>query len=209
MANDLSQYSLLERSAIHEMANIGLGHAMTSLSDMTGHSFSMSVPSVDAISLEEVPNMVGDCDAVTVGIYMSFEGDVRGHMAFLFPWISAQALWSMLLGQAPKDVNDIDELAASAMLETGNIINSSFMNAISEMTDLDIHATPPLFSVDSCSAIVSSIVAEAALGETIALAIKTKIYETESGSTEGHFLCIPEKESLELFFEQLKVRTSA
>lgn len=209
MPKEPNQYSLLELSAIHEMANIGIGHAMTSLSDLTGHSFKMTVPSVDAISLEQVPDMVGDNDEVTVCIYMAFDGDVHGHMAFLFPWESAQALWEMLLGKAPKDVDDIDELAASAMLETGNIINSSFMNAISELTDLKIHAKPPLVSVDSCYVIVNSIVAEAELGDTVALAITTKIFETKAGNTEGYFLCIPERESIALFFEQLNVRASA
>ena len=209
MPNELSQYSLFERSAVNEMANIGLGHAMTALSDLTGHSFNMTVPSVEAISLENVTKLLGDSDEVVVCIYMAFGGDVRGHLAFILPWESAQRLWEMLLGKAPKDISEIDELAASAMLETGNIINSSFMDAIAEMTDLRIHATPPLVSVDSCCSIVSSIVVEADLGDSFALAIKTKIFETKCESTEGYFLCIPEKASIELFFEQLKVRTSA
>lgn len=209
MSSDLSKYSRLEQSAIHEMANIGLGHAMTALSDLTGHSFNMTVPMVDAVSLSEVPEMMGGSENIAIGVYMSIEGDVSGHMAFIFPWESARGLWKMLLGRSPEDYDDIDELTASAMLETGNIINSSFLDALAELTDLRIHATPPRMSLDTTYSIVSSIVAEAELGDAVALAIKTKIFETHTGSIEGYFLCIPERSSVELFFDQLRVRKTA
>lgn len=209
MPNELNNYSRLERSAIHEMANIGLGHAMTSLSDLTGRSFNMSVPKVEAVAMDIVPNMIGGDNQITVGIYMAMDGDVRGHMAFLFPWSSAQELWRMLLGTAPEDISEVDELASSAMLEIGNIINSSFLDAISELTGLKVHATPPLVSMDTSRSIVSSIIAEAELGDSIALAIETHIFETKTGSTEGYFLCIPERDSIELFFDRLKVRKAA
>jgi len=209
MSNDLSSFTRLEQSAIHEMANIGLGHAITSLSNLTGHSFNMSVPKVEAVALEHVPDMIGGSEEAVVAIYMEIDGDVSGHMAFLFPWKSAQNIWSMLLGSCPEEMCDIDDLRASAMLETGNIINSSFMDALSEMTGLKIHATPPLVSVDICYSIVSSIVAEAELGNAVALAIETKIFETGSHETEGYFLCIPDKESLDLFFKQLNIKECA
>ncbi|MCH8978320.1 MAG: chemotaxis protein CheC, partial [Armatimonadetes bacterium] len=203
MASDLSRYSRMEASAVHEMANIGLGHAMTALSILTGQSFRMTVPRISTVSLESVPEMIGGKDKLAVGVYMAIAGDISGHLACIFPWESAQNLWGMLLDNVPSDMNDVDELASSAMLETGNIINSSFMDALSDMTGLSIQATPPLLSVDQCYSIVGSIVAEAEQSEVVALAIETRIFDSKQGDTEGFFLCIPTKSSLDVLLKSL------
>ncbi|MCH8978745.1 MAG: chemotaxis protein CheC [Armatimonadetes bacterium] len=179
------------------------------LSILTGQSFNMRVPRVSTVTLESVPEMIGGKDKLTVGVYMAIAGDISGHLACIFPWESAQNLWRMLLDSAPSDVDDIDELASSAMLETGNIINSSFMDALSEMTGLSVQATPPLLSVDQCYSIIGSIVAEAEQGEVVALAIETRIFDTDKGDTEGFFLCIPTKSSLDTLFKSLSLKEPA
>ncbi|MBS1707402.1 MAG: chemotaxis protein CheC [Armatimonadetes bacterium] len=196
-------------SAVREMANIGLGHATTALSNLTGRSFNMEIPKVETVCIEKVPDMVGNPEDVCVGIMMPIEGDVTGHIAFVFPWDSAQSIWRSLLGTCPETVGDIDELAASAMLEIGNILNSSFMNALSNMTDLKIHATPPVVSVDICYAVTTSVVAEAELNEVVALAIETRIFDMEDVETRGYFLCIPTVDGLDLMLRRLGVAEAA
>lgn len=206
---DNYHFGPVEESAVMELSNIGLGHAVTSLSEMTGRSFSMSVPSVTTVGLEAIPDLVGDPDALTVSIYMAVEGDVTGHLAFLFPWDSAQSLWRMVLGASPETIDDVDPLAASAILEIGNIINSSFLNAISDMCDLKLHATPPLVSVDSCAAIVGTITAEAEMADALALSVETAIFEHDNKETRGYFLCIPTLEGLNLIFQRLGIQEAA
>ncbi len=209
MAIHERQLGILEESAFKELSNIGLGHAVTALSQLTGRSFNMSVPNIKAVGLDSLGSLMGDPDDVTVGIYMPVDGDIGGHMAFLFPWQSACNLWNMLLGESPSSVAEISELHASAILEVGNIINSSFLNAISDMSGLALHATPPLVSVDSCAAIASSVTVEAELSDTIALSIETSIFESEQNSTHGYFLCIPTVEGLDLLFRQLGIQEAA
>lgn len=200
---------LIEESAVKELANIGLGHAITSLSTVTGRSFNMTVPSVQAVGMNTLVDLTGDPDMVTVGIYMPVDGDVQGHMAFLFPWESAVNLWTMVLGEAPANPMEISELAASAIIEIGNIINGSFLNAISDMCDLKLHATPPLVSVDAWASITASITAEAELGDVVALAVETEIFESNSNNTKGYFLCIPSVNGLNLLFQRLGIAEAA
>ncbi len=201
--------SLMELSAVREMANIGLGHATTALSEVTGQSFNMAIPWVETVSIETVPMLVGDPEDLAVGISMPFEGDATGHTAFLFPWNSATDLWKMLLGTAPGSPGEIDELYASAMLEVGNIVNSGFLNAISDMTNLKLHATPPMVSVDIIYSIASSIIAEAEQEDAIGLAIKTELFREPAGSTTGYFLCVPTKDSLDRMFSALGIAEAA
>ena len=204
-----TNFTRMELSAVKEMANIGLGHAATALSELTGYAISMHIPSVRTINLESIPEMLGGTDEVAVGVYMQITGDMDGHMAFILPWTKAQVLWEMLLGGYPEDPAVIDELAASAMLEVGNIINSAFMNAISDMSGLRVQACPPLVSVDNCYSIVSTIIAEAEMSEVVALAIETELNSVGERQIGGFFLCIPTVESLRRFFNGLRLEEIA
>lgn len=107
------------------------------------------------------------------------------------------------------EASAVNEMASSAMQEMGNIINSSFMDALSDMTGLTVQSTPPLLSIDQCYSIIGSIVAEAEQGEVVALAIETRIYDSERGDTEGFFLCIPTKSSLDTLFKSSGLKETA
>jgi len=202
MDGNAPEFNAIQISCLSEMANIGVGHAATAIAQMTNKPFQMSVPTVRSVELEAIPLMVGAVEELTVGIYMPVDGDVPGHMAFLFPWRSAQAFWRLLLGQAPESPEQIGELEASVMLEVGNIMNSSFLNAISEMCGLPIHATPPLLAVEMAAAILQAIVLEATTTDSHALSIETKV-SCEEEHAEGYFLFIPTLGGLQRLFSSL------
>lgn len=208
MGNSSFKMDLIQMSAVHEMSNIGLGHAMTSLATMTGHTFNMAIPSVDSVPVTTITELVGGSEELTVGVLMPFDGETEGQTAFLFPWVSAQGIWRMLVGDAPESIEDINELHASVMLEIGNILNSSFLNAISDMTQLTMHATPPVVSIDMAVSVVSSIVCTAEERESVALAIETSIYDEDS-EIKGFFLCIPTVETLKKLFVRLGIAEAA
>ncbi|MGV3615092.1 MAG: chemotaxis protein CheC [Fimbriimonas sp.] len=198
----------MEQSVVKELANIGLGHATTALADMTGRAFNMSIPYVEPIALEEVPNRLGNAEEVSIGISMPIAGEAEGHIVFISDWESAQTLWRMLLGAAPADASGVGALEASAMLEIGNIINSSFLSAISDMTNMRLESTPPMMALDMAASILTSVVAEASLGEHYALAIRTEIND-ENGSFKGFFLYVPTLDGLRIAFRRLGLPEAA
>lgn len=201
-------FNLIQVSAIHEIANIGLGHAMTALSEMTGHAFNMSVPSVDSVPTSTISELVGGPEMPCVGTTMAIAGDVTGFVAFVFDWSSACSLWRMLLGVAPASIEETSELEASAMLEVGNILNSSFLNAISELTGLAMHATPPSVGIEMASALTSQIILEAEMCESVALTLETSIFDADA-ETKGFFLFIPSREGIDQVFNRLGLGEAA
>jgi chemotaxis protein CheC len=208
MASNTFQLGPLQHSVVQEMANIGLGHATTALASMTGKAFGMSVPEAQAVPLEELPETLGGGEQLTVGIYMPIEGDTAGHIAFLTPWSSAQCLWTMFIGSAPEDSTEIDELMASTMLEVGNIINGSFLTALSDMTGLSMQATPPQLCVDMCVTVIQAIATYASMVDHAALALRTSIHNDEE-HISGYFLFIPTVEGLQSVFTQLGLPEAA
>ncbi len=202
------QLSLLAMSALHEMANIGLGHALKSLSELTDKPFNMAIPQVDLLPAEHVHQLTPDPEAMCVGVLMPFCGDVEGHLAFLFPWASAQTLWRMLLGSSPETPADVDEIATSAMLEIGNIINSSFLAALSDFTQLHLESTPPMLGMEMVGALASSIMTEAEMSDSVVLALETSIFDA-ANETQGYFMCIPSRSGLSVFFKGLGIEEAA
>ncbi len=207
MASEM-KLGLMELSAVKEMTNIGLGHATTALSEMTGKAFTMSVPHVESLAIEQIPDLLGGGEAFAAGIYMPIEGDVTGHIAFLMAWPSAQQLWKMILGTMPEDPLEISELDASALLEIGNIINSSFLNALSDMTGLSMYATPPYLAVEMSGAILDAVVVEASCNDHVALSIRTVISDLD-GCLEGFFVYIPSVGGLRHLFSTLGIAEAA
>jgi chemotaxis protein CheY-P-specific phosphatase CheC len=76
------------------------------------------------------------------------------------------------------------------------------------MTDLKLHATPPLMTAEMSASVIATIVAEAEMTDSVALAVETNLYEADSG-TSGYFLCIPSESGLQTIFERLGISEAA
>lgn len=197
--------SEMQLDTIREVANIGLGHSMTSLAQMTGHTFRMSVPSIESVPVEKIPTLLPSTDPV-VAIYMPVYGALTGHLMFMFAWDSALSLWDMILGQHPQGFSDVDDMYASMMLEVGNIIIGGYLSAISDMTNLTFHAEVPYLAVDTPDVLLASIACEAGPTQTCALALETRI---QDDSTEGHFFYFPSEGGMEQLLNALGVKEAA
>ncbi|MCW5937121.1 MAG: chemotaxis protein CheC [Fimbriimonadaceae bacterium] len=200
---------LLETSAVKEMANVGLGHATTSLADLTGRPFNMDIPEVFTLDGTDTSKLGDDPDAVAMATYVPFGGEITGTTAFIFPWESSCALWEMLLGQSPASPAEIDEFYASTALEIGNILCGSFLRAISDMTQVELHAEPPLVSVETLGAISSSMLAQAESECLTALAIETSLFSTDVPLVKGTFLCFPSQSGLAVIMRRLGIPEAA
>jgi chemotaxis protein CheC len=199
---------LMELSVIREITNIGLGHATTALAEMTDRPFNMTVPEVEPVPLDEMSRILGSAEELVVAVYMPIEGDLSGHIAFLMPWAAAAALWQRLVGAAPRDPADIDEYSVSAFMEAGNIMNSSFLCAISDAAGISMIARPPTMAIEMAFATLDTIAAEASCYDHVGLSIRTQIVDA-GGLMEGHFLYIPSVGGLRRLFDRLGIREAA
>lgn len=181
--------------ALREVGNIGAGHAMTALAELLNQTVDMSVPHVGITALGDFVAMAGGPEAVSVGVYMYVDGEAPGHVAFLLPIRDAFRMIDQLLMQDMGTTQELDEMATSALKEMGNIMASSYLVAISDMTGLNLLSSPPEILTDMTAAIVSNITAELVQDEDSVLTIITEICH-ESGSARGSFTYIPEEGSL-------------
>ncbi|MBL8086735.1 MAG: chemotaxis protein CheC [Chthonomonas sp.] len=208
MSSNIEKLGPVAFSAISEIANIGLGKAMTSLADLTGRTFHISIPNLDSVPVATLSEFVGGPEELCVATVMSIEGDVHGYASFVFDWASAQQLWKMVLGTEPAGYDQIDELHVSMMLEFGNILNSSFLNAISEMTDLRLHATPPQLGVEMAAALGYAMMCQAAEPEHLAITIEARLTD-EDVEVSGFFIFFADIEGLTVILNRLGISEAA
>mgnify|MGYP000896843709 CR=1 FL=1 len=175
---------------LKELANIGTGHATTALSQMLdGRLFQLVVPDAKMLPFSEAATYVGGLDQVVVGIFIIVSGDVKGHMAFLQPLNSALVLLRLLTGD---DSGVIDDLARSALQELGNIMVTSYLNALSKMTNLLMAPSVPGLAIDMAGAVWQSVLAGAEVTNEVTV-IRTEFF-ADGEAIEGNIIFLPDDE---------------
>lgn len=198
------ELSAFRQDALREIGNIGLGGAVTALSDMTGVLFTLEVPEVLELTTSQLHLVCPSEECLMVGTIARVEGDWQGEGAFLFPWHSAQVLWRILTGTAPADLSELNELYESVIREVANIMLGNFLSAIAQMTQFELHMEPPAFAADMAAALMSSLMVEALYGQRELLTIETR-FSVPDQQFEGFFLYLPNTGSLQKLFEALGI----
>ncbi|MEM2727087.1 MAG: chemotaxis protein CheC [Archaeoglobaceae archaeon] len=159
-----------ELDALKELGNIGVAHAATSLSTMLGKMVEMTVPKVIVAKFSEIHNYFKD--EVITGIVTGLEDIENGRTGYLYiSFPDAKKLSSIFI--------DDSSLADSTIMEIGNILSSSFCNAIADMLGIVLVPTPPSFAEDTSIAIVETIVAQIAEKGDWIIIFETELRESD------------------------------
>jgi chemotaxis protein CheC len=88
------------------------------------------------------------------------------------------------------------EMGQSALGEIGNIVGTSYINALAQMTGLEIEPSPPQSATDMLGAIVASVLAGVAGAEDVALVLDSDL-EVEGEDCSLSFLMLPTRDGVE------------
>jgi len=95
--NDLKTLKPVQVDALREVANIGAGHAATALSQMTGSTIMISVPTITIAKLEDVPPQISGPEEPVAAVLMNMMGDLTGRTLLVFPKQTAVRLSELML----------------------------------------------------------------------------------------------------------------
>jgi chemotaxis protein CheC len=191
-----AQYTDLQLDALRELANIGSGTAGTALSAMLGHSVDISVPNALVLPFAEAVEATGPAEAEVTGIVLGVVGDMIATVLLLIPPKDADTMCRML-GLEPDD-----EYALSALGEIGNVVGTSYINALAAMTGLEIEPTPPGTATDMLGAIVETVLASHAEGGDFALLLDSQL-EVEGEDCSISFVLVPNHGGVDMLLERL------
>lgn len=190
----------LQMDALREVGNIGTGNAATALSQLINKKVEITVPAINIIPFEEIFSRFGG-DEVVVGVIVRVLGDTPGNILFVFDKDTALKLIEELSGEKSAFITD---MGYSVICEVGNIISSSYMNAIAKFTKLFITPSVPAASYDMLGAILSTIFIESGQFDDLVLDIETTFLQDNS-EISGHFYYVPMPGSLEKILNALGI----
>ena len=212
---DISRFNPSQLDAVREVGNIGTGNAATALSSLLNLKINMSVPEAELVSIYELTEHYdrhNDPFQIGGAAFVRSTGKFQCSLIFLQPEEDARKMTELLIKNQFGSAIPYDELppemADSAFGEVGNIVLSSFLNAINMLIGTQHQISVPGTAHDMLSAVldvVASIYGQ--LGET-ALLINTELSVeglSSGGNLSGHIIMLPDPESLELLLTKLKV----
>ena len=155
-----SELSSLEIDTLREIGSIGTGNAATALSGMLGAPVRITLPEVRIMEYNEAIDWIGGTEPVTAGVLVRIGGQLNGVMLSVQPLEFINIILRRMLSMSIEDYNQLDDLQMSALLEVGNIMISTFINALSGLAGLKVELTVPALTVDMQGAILAVPMAE-------------------------------------------------
>ena len=203
---DLLSLKPIQLDALREVANIGAGHAATALSQMTGQTIMIAVPTISITPLEQVPPAVAAPDEPVAAVLMNMLGDLTGRTLLVFPKSTAIRLAELLLRRPHAGGGVLNELEQSAIKEAGNILSGAYMNALSDFMGLMLLPSPPSLAIDMSRAVLTTAYLQFGSDRDLVFCVETEFYMQDVGERlRGFFLMLPDVASLQAILRAVRL----
>jgi chemotaxis protein CheC len=186
------------------VGSIGAGNAATALSQMVGKKINMTVPEIHIVPLKKVPEMLGGADNLVAGIYTRVLDDAVGGILLVFPRDSALSLADMLVGREVGSTKALSEMDRSSLIELGNILSASFLNAMAKLLSVTLIPSVPDVAFDMAGSVVDFMLIQLSNVGKQAIVLDVEFIEA-AAKVRGHFFLLPDPKSLEVILESLGV----
>lgn len=141
--------------ALCEVGSIGTGNAATALSALLGCEVRIPLPEVQVLEFNAAVEKLGGFETVSAGIISSLSGEINGLMLALMQLDAINLILNHIMGKQIAGYEDLTELEDSAVIEVGNILISSFVNALSGLSGVKIVPSVPQLTIDMQGAIIT------------------------------------------------------
>jgi chemotaxis protein CheC len=125
-----------------ELVSKATSMAISNLSQMVGQEIGVVAFRLRQIQVAEISHLMGGPETETVGIYLTVSGGADGHVMLMYDPKMAYGFVDMLMGLPPGSTQSLGEVEASALGELGNVVGSSFLNALAGATGLTLMPSP-------------------------------------------------------------------
>ncbi len=150
----------LELDTLREIGSMGTGNAATALSQILHREVRITLPEVRIMGYNEAIEWIGGPEEITAGVLVKLSGQINGIMLSVQQLEFVNLVLDSALKKKIKDYSELKELESSALVEVGNIMISTFINALSGLAGMDVKLTVPAFTVDMQGAILAVPMAE-------------------------------------------------
>lgn len=174
--------SELEKDAVTEIMNVGVGRAAASMSLMVKEEIHLTVPSADLLYGAAARERLAASSDRMVAVREEFKGLLSGSAALLFPQEKSLDLVRMVLDEN-LSAEEVTELEQEALVEIGNIILNGCLSSVADALAGEIETSIPVLM----HADLSTILPQAAEAEPVLLVL-TIDFTIRSRDIQGHIV---------------------
>ena len=152
---DYNELTKLELDTLKEVGSIGTGNAATALSGLIGQEIRLRDPEVRIMEYNEAIDWIGGPEEITAGVMVALSGQISGIMLSVQKLEFINLITENMLGTKVEDYFGLREMETSALIEVGNIMISTFINALTSLAGIHVDLTVPAFTVDMQGAVMT------------------------------------------------------
>lgn len=194
----------MEKDILKEIGSIGGGNAATALSSLLSAKVNMLVPRVEILEFNEALEKLGDPEEVVAAVMVEMTGEVEGIMLFTAPGEFTDEVVFRMLGKAKVSLMELDEIDISVLTEIGNIVISSYINALSALTGVAVELSVPQLAVNMLGGIMS--LPMAMMGQhSDRIMMVTGEFDIDGKALKSGMLLLPDVKSLNILMKKLGV----
>ncbi len=184
-----------------QLVSKGTTNAIANLSQMVGQEIAVESFGLRQIPVAKISQLMGGPDTEAIGIYLTVSGSADGHIMLMYDPKMAHGFVDMLMGLPPGSTETLGEMEESALGELGNIVGSSFLNALADATGLTLMPSPPKVITDMAGALLDIVAADILLTQDDAFVAETTFHAPDRAIT-GQFFVLPTQDLLRVLLER-------
>lgn len=194
--------SELQRDALGEIFNIGVGSAADVLSQIVNETVRLSVPSVDLTSQKQAAErfMVKERRSLCA-IRQTYTGEVTTDAILMFPEENSLELVRSMVG-SDVPLEQLTEMEQDAMAEIGNIILNAIISRMSDTLNLSFEGSLPGVSMVTGDTIFA---AQGNASEDAAVLTLTIDFDLATRQVSGYLAFLLDIPSSEKLIQRLAV----
>lgn len=173
-----------------QLVDKGTRNAINNLSQMVGQDIKVESFALRQIPVVEISRLLGGPETESIGIYLTVSGSADGHIMLMYDPQMAFGFVDMLMQQPQGTTVTLGEMEQSALGELGNIVGSSFLNALADATGLTLMPSPPTVIQDMAGALLDIVAADILLTQDDAFVAETT-FVSPGREIAGMFFVIP------------------
>lgn len=133
----------LQRDALAEMFNIGVGRAAEGLSSMVGEQIFLSAPEIHLLDREQAArSLFGSQLQKLSAVQRTFTGPFVAQAMLVFPENNALEIVRLMIGEHI-GLDELAEFSQEAMSEIGNIVLNAIISALADLFQIEMHGSLP------------------------------------------------------------------
>ena len=198
------EMSALAIDMLKEIGSIGGGNAATALSSMLNAKVNMALPEVKILGFNAALNLLGDPEELVAAIFVEMSGELNGVMLFILTKEFSDEIIQKMLGKPPTDFLEMEEIDTSVLTEIGNIVISSYITAMSSLSNVEVELSVPQFTVNMQGGIMSAPIAMMGQHSDKIMLITGK-FKIDGKALDSNMLLLPDVESLNVLMKKLGV----